>query len=493
MDNERAVPPPITTIATVILAGAGTLCLLALGYFVYFYAWTRQRVLTGWAAVFLYYVCPPVFAALLFAALRLSARRKVRVALMLSSTVLMFYLSEALLTVPFAMPSVQQRMRQRVRATAVRARGIPFDTRTPQQVTDDLRARGFDAVRSLYPTAQFEKRFADLWKAKVRSNDVEILPLAGISNRLTVLCNESGEYATYRSDQHGFNNSPNLWNAAVDVVAIGDSGVQGMCVPTEKNFVSLIRQRYPATLNLGIQGNGPLVELATLKEYAEPFKPRLVLWFYNDNDFGGLKEEKTSPLLMRYLSDGFSQGLMGRQREIDDALTDFLKAAEARNADWTDLTELREVMRDLRQQPGATAMSVLKLIEVRTRLGLPIGQSTGPRLADSETVKLLGEVLADAKKSVERWGGRFYLVWLPSWDYYVPSGGIILPGRDEFLMTASELGIPTLDLYHSFLAHEPLSLFPPGWVSNHYNERGQRLVADEVLRFISTVSKNQQS
>src|SRR5262245_61869290 len=137
MDSEQGVPPSITKVANVILAGAGMLCILALGYVVYYYAWTRQRVLTGWAAIFLYYICPTLFAALLFATRRLTARWKVRVALVVSSTFVMLYLSEVLLTIIFAMPSVKQHAHKQVRAAAANARGIPFDTRTPLQVADN--------------------------------------------------------------------------------------------------------------------------------------------------------------------------------------------------------------------------------------------------------------------------------------------------------------------------------------------------------------------
>src|SRR5262249_12959712 len=457
MESEQAIPQSITRIATVILAGAGTLSIVALGYVVYYYAWTRQRVLSGWPSVFLYYICPTVFAALLFATLRLGARWKVRAALALSSTFVMLYLSEALLTVVLTMPSMQRQVKNQGRAAAAKARGIPFDARTPLQVADDLRAQGTNAEISIYPSAQFEKRFANVWKATVRSNGVDMVPLAGISNRLTVLCNESGEYITYWSDQHGFNNPRNLWDKTVDIAAIGDSYVQGWCVGAEANFVSLIRQRYPATLNLGIGGDGPLSELATLKEYAEPIKPRVVLWFYFDNDLMDVGVEKASPILMRYLTDGFSQRLFGRQSEIDRALSEFLAAAKAQNNATANFVEFGGAMQALWRHPGTVA-SVLKLVELRTGLGLPHGKGPQPTLVDPEGVELLAKTLTEAKKSVDRWGGRLYLVFLPTWDRYVPDG-IYHPGRDEVLMIASELGIPTIDLHPRFLAQEdPLAL-----------------------------------
>jgi hypothetical protein len=85
------------------------------------------------------------------------------------------------------------------------------------------------------------------------------------------LCNESGQFVTYESDEHGFRNPKRLWGSGgIDVVALGDSFTQGYCVPSGREFVGLVRQRYPSTLNLGIAGEGPLLMLATLKEYVIP-------------------------------------------------------------------------------------------------------------------------------------------------------------------------------------------------------------------------------
>ena len=62
-----------------------------------------------------------------------------------------------------------------------------------------------------------------------------------------------------------------------DIASVGDSWVNGFCVPSDKNFVALIRKYYPATLSLGENGNGPLAELATLEEYLPSLKPKVML------------------------------------------------------------------------------------------------------------------------------------------------------------------------------------------------------------------------
>ena len=120
-----------------------------------------------------------------------------------------------------------------------------------------------------------------------------------------------------------FINSKGIWQSEhIDIAAVGNSLTLGYRVPSGKNFVVLIRRRYPATLNLGMPGKGPLQVLATLKEYALPLKPKLVLWFYSEgNSLPELQYEKQSRILMRYLGGDFTQGLLARQSDIDQALT----------------------------------------------------------------------------------------------------------------------------------------------------------------------------
>jgi hypothetical protein len=485
VSTEGHLPAKAALLANVVLAAAGSLCLLALAYFVYNYAWTGERHLTGLAAVFQYYVCPALLALLFFAALRLPESTKVRLALMACSTGISVYMLEIALTVWFNVPSVAQNTRLKILAASAKSQGLSFDTRSVQGVVSDLRRQGVDAIRSVYPQAQFEKPFADLWKSIVRAHGVETLPLSGISNKVTVFCNESGQYVTYTSDEHGFNNPPKLWNARIDIVAVGDSYVHGMCVPTTANLVSLIRQRYPGTLNLGMQGDGPLSMLATIKEYAEIVKPQMVLWFYFENDFIDLGIERTAPLLMRYLTPGFSQGIFSKQADIDRVLSDFLARAEERNAARTWWNEISTTVADLISKPGVSE-NVFKLIELRTRLGLPAGKTTiPPRVDTDEDRDLFYQILAEARRSVERWGGHLHFVFLPAWNRYAP-GQVTWPGRDDVLQAAVRAGLPITDLHQAFITQKnPLALFPPAPYPNHYNEAGHRLVAEEVLRAIS--------
>jgi hypothetical protein len=205
-----------------------------------------------------------------------------------------------------------------------------FDTRTRLEVVTDLRKQGTNAFPDVFPAVLFQSNGKQVIKSLFANGNGEFLPLASISNATTVFCNESGEYIIYRSDEHGFHNPSGLWDKGwADIVALGDSYAHGACVPSDQGFVSVIRSRYPATINLGVNGDGPLAMLATLKEYGAFLKPKVVLWFYYEgNDIRDLDgREKFSPLLRRYLGSSFSQNLISRQQEVDTVLTAYLEQA----------------------------------------------------------------------------------------------------------------------------------------------------------------------
>ncbi len=191
------------------------------------------------------------------------------------------------------------------------------DLRRKWEVVSDFRKNGVRAQLSVPPN--------HLRYPLMGRDQKPFRPLGGVSNTLTVLCNETGQYVNYQSDEKGFNNPPGLFGGKVKIVALGDSFTQGVCPPAEQHMVSLIRQKYPTLVNLGMVSNGPLINLAALVEYGAPLKPDLVLWFhFLGNDFDNLDHELKSPIKRRYLEDGASQGLMHRQKEIDDLLGAFL-------------------------------------------------------------------------------------------------------------------------------------------------------------------------
>lgn len=424
---------------------------------------------------------PALLAVFLFGSMRLRSDYKINVALLCLAGVIGIYLVEfALILTNWKRPGVLWGMdvatRKREIVSVAAKFGVDFDTRTKVEVLSAMRQKGIDAVPAINPLNLLKPDGAGGLKSRISVDGREILPLGGIADKLTILCNETGTYAMYHSDERGFSNPRGIWNSTpLEIAAVGDSFTQGACVSSEKNFVGLVRARYPATLNLGMSGNGSLLMLAGIREYLTALKPKIVLWFYfEENDLDELAGESRSSLLLRYLEDGFTQNLTGLQPEIDKRLAGYVE---------------RELAREIEKQESTRAVSnpfrglarVLKLTRLRRGLGL---RGEASEREEWRRIELFGKVLSRANVAVAQWSGKLYFVYLPSWRRYgAPSSA--RPERDRVLAVVSKLGIPIIDMHPVFQAESnPLSLFPFGRFG-HYNEKGHALVAAEVLRTIA--------
>jgi hypothetical protein len=101
-------------------------------------------------------------------------------------------------------------------------------------------------------------------------------------------------------------------------------------------------------------------------------------------------------------------------------------------------------------------------------------------------LNLLRDILPQAKARVEAWGGRLYFVYLPCWQRYAKQPEIVVKARREVLALVSGLGITIIDAHPAFQSHDdPLSLFPFRG-RGHYNQEGDRVVAEKVLKTLSS-------
>ena len=152
------------------------------------------------------------------------------------------------------------------------------------------------------------------------SKNYPLLPLSGISNTKIIFCNENGYYANYRSDRYGFNNPDDQWDKnEIEYLLVGDSFTHGSCVNRPNDIGSVLRTlTSKPVLNLGLGGNGPLIEYATLREYLN-VNVKKVIWIYYGNDIENLVVEKKNNILIKYLDDlNFTQNLKLKQNEIDN-------------------------------------------------------------------------------------------------------------------------------------------------------------------------------
>jgi hypothetical protein len=366
-------------------------------------------------------------------------------------------------------------------AAAAKA-GRPYDSRSKWEVVTDLRAAGVDAITVVQPKSVI------LTVGTVRVGDADVLPLGGVADVNTIYCNEGGTYTIYDADERGFSNPKGLWSSPADVAVIGDSYTQGACVPPDQSFVARLRERRPRTVNLGMGGNGPLLELAALREYLPLLRPKVVLWSYFRNDLPDLSVEKGVPLLMRYLDPGFSQGLAGKQAGIDTALRAMINRLGPEAPRWPSWlasiglsrTSTPVGLQDLIMgEDSSVAGSILRLDPLAAIVDARSGAAGEP-----PDFELFGRVLARARADVEALGGKMYFVYIADM-YAIGKVAKLHPLRDRVLETARAAGLPIIDTSPAFQAitdlesirYNPTSHCSPGGYSLLAKVIGEQLDA----------------
>ncbi len=326
-----------------------------------------------------------------------------------------------------------------------------FDKRHSLDVVRDMRAKGIDAM----PSFVGSHRLGD------DKGPDDLFPLMGVSTATTVLCNESGRFAIYTSDEHGFNNPHNL-PEEVDVLLLGDSYVHGQCMHKGKDIAGLLRTKGYSVYSVGISGSGALIELGSLIEYGLRKKPKVIIWGYTGNDPNDTRAELHSPILRKYLDEaGFTQGLVERQPQIDAYWKDLLKrkdllAPRSPQATWT--------------PPSPRISELVTLYSLRKLLGLR-------RRSKGDWRNSYRSILVKARELAEAQGAEIY--FLP-----FPYHQLVKNASDkprEIFKIAEPARLPVIDMDQVFYKYpDPFSLFPLG-LPGHYSEAGYALVVDQII------------
>ena len=354
--------------------------------------------------------------------------------------------------------------------------GVEYDERTKLEVVKDLMLKGVGAVPSIHPSS-----LIGLLEAGTNREGIEdLFPLGGISNKITVLDKETGKWVVFKSDRHGFNNPDGQWDEPnIEWVLTGDSFIQGYGSEPGEDIAGQIRNiTNNDAISLGMGGNGPLAELAALLEYGTSTKSKKILWtYFEGNDLlNDLSREKDSPLLKRYLENGFSQNLINRQQEVDSVLAKYSAKAQIEAQD--------------REQEKTTLIYKARWIKFQAIQNLIFSRSyrtfmgTGFNSGLEVNIDpLFSKILAKAKTSTEAWGGKLYFIYLPEYSRYKNiTAHHQYRKKSEVIAVVKELGIPIIDIHQEvFSAHpDPISLFPLR-LSGHYNKKGNQEVARVII------------
>ena len=269
--------------------------------------------------------------------------------------------------------------------------GKKYDTRSVVKVYQDLKKKD-DAVA-------FYLILEDYIDEKSKKDS--LLPLAGQAHKNTVMCNESGIYATYMSDRYGFNNPDYEWDKEnIDFLLVGDSFVHGACVNRPYDIASQMRENGKrSVLNLGYINNSTLAEYATLREYLKP-GVKNILFFYYENDLFSLNNETSFAVLNEYLKNkSFSQNLIKNQKQIDKKIESKInlrvrKYYQAQKINFNHIFKLKKT----RQKIFKDKLSYISIYDT---------------YINNQTRETFEKILEEVKKMSVKKNSNLYFVYLP--------------------------------------------------------------------------------
>src|SRR5262249_27678434 len=188
--------------------------------------------------------------------------------------------------------------------------------------------------------------------------------------------------------------------------------------------------------------------------------------YFDGNDISDLHEkELRSAFVLQYLRDGFSQNLMDRQAEIDTFW---------RSEAWA------APLQEFENSPALKADWDKKLDENLPLVRSLLGDDITSLRDDENLVRIFTRVVALAQRRVAAWGGKLYLVLIPNMDDY-RSGGVS-KYRFPVLNELNRLGIPIVDVDQAVrAAGDPLQFFPLRDDWGHFNAKGYRLMARQIM------------
>ncbi len=332
--------------------------------------------------------------------------------------------------------------------------GKKWDTRSQYQVYRDLLKNNSDVVPYYYPS-------------EINIDGIKIHSLSGVSNSLTVFCNENGYFSINQSDRYGFNNPDEEWDSGnIEYVFVGDSFTHGYCVNRPNDIPSVVRKlSNKSVLNLGYGRNGPLIEYATLREYLPQNSKKIIFMYYGGNDLDNLNDELNKNILNKYTQDlNFNQNLKNIQNNIDKIKRkNILVRSKGENYKFLKLKKLRNYFKN-------------------KTLGFRKSKKNNQiyKFDIFENILILIKNLSIQNKS------EFYFVYLHSKRYFDSNSAESpdLKYFDKIRSIAEKLNIKFIDIHKEVFEKEknPKELFPFG-MYGHYNHEGYKKVAEVIYNF----------
>lgn len=407
---------------------------------------------------------------------------------------LILYLSELLLTT-FLHPQVNSYIDpDYLRYQKAKESGVNFDKRTYYQAFFEEKKN----EPTLSPRYSFTKEY---WSSVIHGFDNPIqnfiqsqiknknlIPLRGPINKKTLSCGEDGIKRVISNDKYGFKNTNSVYKNKIKILLIGDSFTEGYCQDENNDIAGVLRNKFRInTVNLGVSGGGPLLSLATLKEYGTYFKPNFVVYLYAEtNDMSDLKnEEKT--FLINYL-DEFNQNLINRNDEINLFFNDYenITYKFINDRSDSDHNKFDIIEEELKKSQKNKKKEILKdFLELQKVKNIFLTKTFFNQNRNTVDKQLFTRVLKKMKKETTGWNGKFVVVYLPDWNRFNQKYSLVkFFHKKKIENIIKSLNVSYIDIVQDFQkAENPINFYPFG-LPGHYNAEGYQLIAESIFRNI---------
>ena len=338
---------------------------------------------------------------------------------------------------------------------------IVYDKRTKIEAFIDIKEKNSNLVSTIVP------------KTNVLFPKGELLPLSGISNSLTLHCNENGYYSLFESDRYGFNNPDEEWNKKnIDYLIVGDSFAMGECVNRPYDISSVLRKlSNKNVLNLAYSSNGPFIEYVVLREYLDQNVKNILWFFYEGNDLQDLSDTMNSAYLNRYIDDlNYKQNLKLKQLDIDILTRENLREDINYFIERDQKSKKYKILRFIRLD------KTKKLIE---RLIFPEKKKE----FNKKVYEKLELILKLSKDLAIKNDTRLYFIYLPSYySFNDEDKNYWIKQKDEVELITSKLDIKFIDIKKELLIKnlDYKTIFPFG-MQGHYNILGYKVISDIII------------
>ena len=440
-----------------------SITLFAFSTFILFYIFFQSEIILNGKMrtyYYIYYKLSAIFILFSIITFFLNKKLKEYFVIIILSLVFSIYAFQAYLTISYGgVTGLRQIEKKIARAKEQR---IEFQYRKKSEIYNELKNNKYKNLKvSISPAIRINE-------------ELRILPLAGVSNSITLNCNENGYYTIYKSDRYGFNNLDTEWDKKeIEFFLIGDSFVLGNCVNRPHDISSVLKKiSNKSVVNIGYANNGPLLEYASLREYFLP-KIKNIIWIYTEtSDLNNLRSELNSKILKKYIEDmNFKQNLIYKQNEINYIVNRSIdKWLESESNSY-------ELFED---KLGFRLKKFLSLWNTRELL---FHSNLFENKTEFNPPKEFKKIIELSKSLANKNNSNFYFVYLPSYSRYVKK---IDNQEYEFIKKIiNDLNINFIDIHELVFKKEtnPLKLFSfelPG----HYTVDGYKKIGEAIYKNI---------